>query len=192
MEALALSFMPASSSASSCLSWLSGIRSSSLCPALQICYSYYLVLSFFFLMIRRPPRSTLFPYTTLFRSRDAGGNVLTGRVISWGSSNTTVATVSGSGLVTGVTAGAVTITATSEGKNGTAAVTVAAPPPPAGCGNTGSGVCYYVATSGNDANPGTAAQPFATIQHAADIVNPGDGVLVGDGVYTGGATIVAI
>src|SRR3989442_11777536 len=28
-------------------------------------------LSFFFLMIRRPPRSTLFPYTTLFRSNDA-------------------------------------------------------------------------------------------------------------------------
>src|SRR3712207_9352889 len=26
---------------------------------------------FFFLMIRRPPRSTLFPYTTLFRSQDA-------------------------------------------------------------------------------------------------------------------------
>src|SRR5687768_18098167 len=25
---------------------------------------------FFFLMIRQPPRSTLFPYTTLFRSRD--------------------------------------------------------------------------------------------------------------------------
>src|SRR5438552_19203224 len=29
---------------------------------------YYLV--FFFLMIRRPPKSTLFPYTTLFRSCD--------------------------------------------------------------------------------------------------------------------------
>src|SRR3712207_8319971 len=27
---------------------------------------------FFFLMIRRPPRSTLFPYTTLFRSGTAG------------------------------------------------------------------------------------------------------------------------
>src|SRR3712207_8043735 len=26
--------------------------------------------SFFFLMIRRPPRSTLFPYTTLFRSKE--------------------------------------------------------------------------------------------------------------------------
>src|SRR5262245_66282536 len=29
-----------------------------------------LSLSFFYLMIRRPPRSTLFPYTTLFRSLD--------------------------------------------------------------------------------------------------------------------------
>src|SRR3712207_7617413 len=28
---------------------------------------------FFFLMIRRPPRSTLFPYTTLFRSRERFG-----------------------------------------------------------------------------------------------------------------------
>src|SRR2546422_11101724 len=28
---------------------------------------------FFFLMIRRPPRSTLFPYTTLFRSRGGTG-----------------------------------------------------------------------------------------------------------------------
>src|SRR3989442_3207756 len=33
--------------------------------------SHRLVPLFFFLMIRRPPRSTLFPYTTLFRS--AGG-----------------------------------------------------------------------------------------------------------------------
>src|SRR3712207_8299771 len=30
---------------------------------------------FFFLMIRRPPRSTLFPYTTLFRSHPALGRV---------------------------------------------------------------------------------------------------------------------
>src|SRR3712207_7031129 len=29
-------------------------------------------------MIRRPPRSTLFPYTTLFRSRDAGDRVAWG------------------------------------------------------------------------------------------------------------------
>src|SRR3989442_13187936 len=44
-------------------------------------------------------------------------------------------------------------------------------PPPAGCGNTGAGVCYHVDTTGNDANAGTAAAPFRTLQHAADIVN---------------------
>src|SRR5256885_9612314 len=37
----------------------------SVCSALSRCRAAFL---FFFLMIRRPPRSTLFPYTTLFRS----------------------------------------------------------------------------------------------------------------------------
>src|SRR6266540_4469427 len=32
-------------------------------------FDLYIIFLFFFLMIRRPPRSTLFPYTTLFRSR---------------------------------------------------------------------------------------------------------------------------
>src|SRR5690349_24914952 len=32
-------------------------------------FSFSSYLFFFFLMIRRPPRSTLFPYTTLFRSQ---------------------------------------------------------------------------------------------------------------------------
>src|SRR3990170_1334818 len=41
--------------------------------------------SFFFLMIRRPPRSTLFPYTTLFRSGRAPWNTST--VVPAGSSN---------------------------------------------------------------------------------------------------------
>src|SRR2546425_9715691 len=36
-------------------------------------------LFFFFLMIRRPPRSTLFPYTTLFRSRCRGARRATER-----------------------------------------------------------------------------------------------------------------
>src|SRR3712207_9304466 len=34
----------------------------------MLVYEAYLKHVFFFLMIRRPPRSTLFPYTTLFRS----------------------------------------------------------------------------------------------------------------------------
>src|SRR2546427_7274512 len=103
-------------------------------------------------MIRRPPRSTLFPYTTLFRSnvpvasvtvspatasvtvgatsqltataKDANGTALSGRVVTWATSNAAVATVSASGLVTGVAAGAATITATSEGQSGTSALTV--------------------------------------------------------------------
>src|SRR5690349_23401444 len=39
-------------------------------------------LVFFFLMIRRPPRSTLFPYTTLFRSRKTTTRVSSGWVAS--------------------------------------------------------------------------------------------------------------
>src|SRR5438445_9481654 len=35
--------------------------------------AFSVCLFFFFLMIRRPPRSTLFPYTTLFRSQQADG-----------------------------------------------------------------------------------------------------------------------
>ncbi|HLM83627.1 MAG TPA: DUF1565 domain-containing protein [Candidatus Bathyarchaeia archaeon] len=42
---------------------------------------------------------------------------------------------------------------------------------------------YYVATNGNDSNPGTSTAPFATIQKAADIVNPGDTVIVRNGIY---------
>src|SRR5260370_32700517 len=34
-------------------------------------FSFHTCFLFFFLMIRRPPRSTLFPYTTLFRSRSS-------------------------------------------------------------------------------------------------------------------------
>src|SRR3712207_7903928 len=38
-------------------------------------------MSFFFLMIRRPPRSTLFPYTTLFRSEGIDVRALIGTMI---------------------------------------------------------------------------------------------------------------
>src|SRR3989442_7709568 len=38
----------------------------------------YLLFDFFFLMIRRPPRSTLFPYTTLFRSAGQRGHIAGG------------------------------------------------------------------------------------------------------------------
>src|SRR5438874_2316474 len=60
--------------------------------------------------------------------KDANGNPLTGRTVTWSSGNSGVATVSASGIVTGVSPGAATITAASEGKSGTAAVTVSSVP----------------------------------------------------------------
>jgi len=59
--------------------------------------------------------------------KDANGNTLSGRTVTWSSSNTSVATVSSSGLVSGVTMGSATISAASEGKTGTASITVTAP-----------------------------------------------------------------
>src|SRR3712207_7876086 len=44
---------------------------------------------FFFLMIRRPPRSTLFPYTTLFRSKVVGRDTLLQEVWGYNSNVTT-------------------------------------------------------------------------------------------------------
>src|SRR6266568_4453385 len=63
--------------------------------------------------------------------KDVNGNPLTGRTITWSSSNTSVATVNSSGLVSCVVAGSATITATSEGQSGTSAITVTGAAP--GC-----------------------------------------------------------
>ncbi len=59
--------------------------------------------------------------------RDASGTVLTGRSVAWKSSAPAIATVS-NGLVTAVSAGLATITATSEGESATAQITVNTPP----------------------------------------------------------------
>jgi len=42
---------------------------------------------------------------------------------------------------------------------------------------------FYVATAGNDSNPGTKAAPWRTIQHAADTAHAGSTVYVRGGVY---------
>jgi alpha-tubulin suppressor-like RCC1 family protein len=57
-------------------------------------------------------------------TRDQAGNPLVGRSVTWATTEPTVAIVSATGIVTGVGAGSATITATSEGKNGSAAVSV--------------------------------------------------------------------
>jgi uncharacterized protein YjdB len=60
--------------------------------------------------------------------RDSVNRILVGRTVTWSSSNGAVATVSATGLVTGVTAGTVSMTATSEGVSGTLSITVLAGP----------------------------------------------------------------
>src|SRR5438309_8724105 len=44
---------------------------------------------------------------------------------------------------------------------------------------------FYVATSGNNANPGSHGQPWLTLPRAADSINPGDTILVESGTYAG-------
>lgn len=58
---------------------------------------------------------------------DAFGNELTGRVITWRSSAPSIVGVSTNGLVSGLSLGTATITATSEGKSGSAIVNVSNP-----------------------------------------------------------------
>jgi len=57
-------------------------------------------------------------------TRDAAGNVITGKSAIWSSSNTAVATVASNGTVKALTAGKTTITATVDGISGTTALTV--------------------------------------------------------------------
>jgi hypothetical protein len=69
-------------------------------------------------------------------TRDASGNVLTGRAIAWTTNNASIATVSSAGLVTAVANGNALIVATSEGKSGNALLTVQSTPPPPPPGGT--------------------------------------------------------
>jgi uncharacterized protein YjdB len=115
-------------------------------------------------------------------TKDANGNILTGRTVTWSSSDTTIAKVSGTGLVTGQRAGSATITATSEGKSGTSAITVPAPPPP------GTHTGWYVTTNGSSGGSGTASSPwdFSTALNGGNgKVQPGDTIWVRGGTYTG-------
>jgi microsomal dipeptidase-like Zn-dependent dipeptidase len=71
-----------------------------------------------FVVVGGPP----LPLTTTLR--DARGNVLAGRVVTWFSGTPSVATVSSSGSVTGIAAGAATIRASAEGRSASAVITV--------------------------------------------------------------------
>lgn len=68
-----------------------------------------------------PRGATVQLATSLF---DAGGGVLTGRVVSWSSSDTLLATVSATGVVTARAPGTAIISATSEGATASSTITI--------------------------------------------------------------------
>ncbi len=116
--------------------------------------------------------------------KDSLGNPLTGRAVTWSSDAPGVAGVSGTGLVTGLGVGGVTITATSGGHTGSSAVTVTLVADSMPLYTLGTGTNYYVAPSGSDANPCTAAAPCYTLARVSQLMSPGDNAHVAAGNYT--------
>ncbi len=112
--------------------------------------------------------------------KDAAGNVLAGRAVTWTSSNAGIAPVSASGLVTGAAAGAATITATSEGQSAPVAITVATAPV----------ASVSVSPSSADLPVGQTVQLTATLQDAAGNVLSGRTVLWASSAW-GVATVSA-
>lgn len=102
--------------------------------------------------------------------KDAAGFTLVGRPITWVTSNAAVATVSQVGLVTAVTLGSATITATAEGKAGSSAVTVVGwklvrAGGSTSCGLVSDGTAYCWGNGGSgqlgDGGTGGRYEPFA-------------------------------
>ena len=133
--------------------------------------------------------------------KDAAGNQLSGRPVTWSSSNTGVATVSASGLASGVTTGTATISALSEGLTGRATLTVTTPPPVGQCGAWPSGIAawvqplapstgqaFYASPSGSDGNPGTLAAPWRSLSNAGSL-QPGQILYLRAGTYGARGTI---
>ena len=111
--------------------------------------------------------------------RDASGNTLSGRSVSWSTNASSIVTVSNNGVVTGVAAGVATITATVEGKQGTAAITVTDPPPPP------PGSEFVLVGAGDIAACGSNGDE-ATAALLDDI--PGTVFTAGDNAYPDGTT----
>lgn len=107
--------------------------------------------------------------------KDANGNTLSGRVVTWTSSQSSIATVTGSGVVTGVSAGTAVISATSEGKVGTASVTVA-----------GAGVRTVTVTPNAATIP-----PFGNVQLTATVRDPSGAIISASVSWTSSNPLVA-
>jgi hypothetical protein len=145
-----------------------------------------------------PPTSTIAPGGTVqlqAATQDAGGASLTGREITWSSSDNAVATVSSTGLVTGVAGGTATITGSSEGKSGTAAVVVQTPVAsvvvqPDAAGLTASETAQLVAVVLDAAGNALTDREVSWSSSNSDVASVSGAGLV-TGVAEGTATITA-
>ncbi len=111
-------------------------------------------------------------------TRDAGGNILTGPLVEWASSNPSIVTVDVRGQITGVAEDTASVSATTEGQTAEAAVTVVA--------KVGGPQTYFVDighSAASDDNPGTEALPWKTISKAAATLKAGETVYVKNGTY---------
>jgi uncharacterized protein YjdB len=127
---------------------------------------------------------------------DANAHPITGKTFTWGSSDESIATVSTSGLVTAVANGAASITATTEGVTGTAALTVAQKAAvvalsPAGASIAGVGATQQFTVAARDAGdspiPGLGVHAtWTSLNPNVATVNPQTGVAaaVGSGQVT--------
>jgi hypothetical protein len=117
--------------------------------------------------------------------RGADGTALEGRSVTWSSSRTSVATVSSAGLVSAVSAGTASVTATSEGRSGTAAITVTAPSDGGG-GESHAG--YYVAPTGSSGGDGSVGRPWDLASALGRSLRGGDTLWLRGGTYRGAFT----
>jgi uncharacterized protein YjdB len=129
---------------------------------------------------------------------DQSGATVTGRAVTWASLNPAVATVSATGLVSGVTDGTATITATSEGVTGQVTVTVSGSPVVATVTVSPSAPFMAVGTqqqltatakAGSGTTIGTAVFAWTSSNPAVATVDPATGLVTT--VSAGTATITA-
>jgi hypothetical protein len=111
-------------------------------------------------------------------AKDVNGTIVSGSTVSWSSSNPAVASVSSTGTVQALTGGTSTVTATIEGVDGKASITVQAPvgTAPGDCGSNSYGRLVSVSTA-------------AQLSSAITNVQPGDLIELAPGTYTGKWTI---